>query len=170
MKSIAAPISSPRKRLIFANSISGIFIYIKKKIEAPPPRRTRERTSLQPHPRAASRLTPPLREGSEWPELLNSPLFVLHFSLKRQWPELLNSSLFVLHFSLKRQWPGLLNSSLFVLHFSLKRQWPGLLNSSLFVLHFSLKRRQPFFTFNFGFGIFLISSRQSQAMAMEAMM
>ena len=32
---------------------------------------------LKPHPRAASRLTPPLREGSEWLELLNSSLFVL---------------------------------------------------------------------------------------------
>ena len=38
---------------------------------------------LKPHPRAALRLPPPLREGSEWPGLLNSSLFTLRL-LRRQ--------------------------------------------------------------------------------------
>ena len=40
-----------------------------------------ECVKLKPLPRAALRLPPPLREGSEWSGLLNSSLFTLHFSL-----------------------------------------------------------------------------------------
>ena len=49
---------------------------------------------LKPHPRAALRLSPPLREGSEWPGLLNSSLITLRSSLKRG-HRILHSSLFV---------------------------------------------------------------------------
>ena len=48
---------------------------------------------LKPHPRAALRLPPPLREGSEWPGLLNSSLITLRSSLKRG-HRILHSSLF----------------------------------------------------------------------------
>ena len=86
---------------------------------------------LKPHPRAALRLTPPLREGSEWLELSNSSLFVLPLKEAIEF--------FTLRSSLKRGY-RILYSSLFVLHLKEAIEF--------FTLHSS------FFTFNSSFFTF----------------